>query len=129
MGMTGTGAFAQDVLFFDSTDELLTVTVPFLRALSAEGEAAVVLDAGRNGTPIAHALCGDPRIGHVPRDAYQRPARTLSLFQHAVEQALAAGARGVRIAGDVGLPVRPSQWGEWVRFEAAFNEVLAGYPV
>ncbi|MFI7601423.1 anti-sigma factor RsbA family regulatory protein [Actinoplanes sp. NPDC049681] len=123
------GPFAHDVLFFDTTEELLTVTVPFLRQGLANGEAAVVVDAGRNGAPIAYALGDDPRIGHLTRDAHQRPARTLSMFQHTVEEALAAGARGVRLAGDVGLPVRPSQWGEWVRFEAAFNDVLAGYPV
>lgn len=123
------GAFAHDVLFFDSTDELLAVTVPFLRGGLAEGEAAVVVDAGRNGTPIAYALGDDPRVCHVTRDPRQRPARTLGMFQHTVEEALAAGATGVRIAGDVGLPVRPSQWGEWVGFEAAFNDVLAGYPV
>lgn len=123
------GAFAHDVLLFDNTDELLAVTVPFLRGGLAEGEAAVVVDAGRNGTPIAYALGDDPRVWHVTRDPRQRPARTLSMFQHTVEEALAAGATGVRMAGDVGLPARPSQWGEWVRFEAAFNDVLAGYPV
>ncbi|MEV4641715.1 sensor histidine kinase [Actinoplanes sp. NPDC049548] len=127
--ITCSDGFAHDVLFFGSTDDLLAVTVPFLRRGLAQGEAALVFDAGHNGTPIVQALSNEPGIGRVTRDAHQRPARTLSLFQHTVEEALASGARGVRIAGDVGLPVRPSHWAEWVRFEAAFNDVLAGYPV
>ena len=128
MTSAATNGSAHDALFYESDEELLAAAVPFLRAGLDAGETAVLVCSEANTELLTNALDDHPSLGSVPRpEVYHRPAKAIATYQHLVQKHVEAGARGVRLVGELDFGSSPTEWSEWIRFEAVVNHALAPY--
>ena len=129
MSRPATGGYAHHVLFFGSDAELVQAAVPFLQEGLAAGDAVVLACEARRNRVLADALGGDPRVGFLERSrTYLRAPVAVATYRRMVERQLAAGARRVRLVGEVQFGQDPAAWSEWIRYEAVCNVALAPYP-
>jgi anti-sigma regulatory factor (Ser/Thr protein kinase) len=124
--MTAPG-YVHDALFCSDDDDLLDAAVPFLRAGLEGGDSAVVVCTDESSTVLGKAL-DDPRLQLVPQDlVYRNAVHALDAYARLLRST--AGARRVRLVGEVAFGDDPARWSEWERFEALCNHVLAPYPL
>jgi anti-sigma regulatory factor (Ser/Thr protein kinase) len=122
--------YSHDALFIDSEDELVSGAVPFLRAGLDADETAVLVCTPPRAALLREALGEDPRIKHVTSsDLHPRASVTIAACQRMMDRELAAGARGVRLVGDVDFGDCPTAWDEWARLQSVYNKALRGYPL
>jgi anti-sigma regulatory factor (Ser/Thr protein kinase) len=125
-----TGGYVHDALFYGSDDELLAAAVPFVRAGLDAGDNVVLVCAERNTALLTEALGRDPRIGSLPRaEVYHRVPAAIAAYRWMMREEMNAGARRVRVLGEVDFGAGPADWAEWTRFEAVVNRALAPYPL
>jgi anti-sigma regulatory factor (Ser/Thr protein kinase) len=127
---TKTG-FVHDALYYDSDEALVAVALPFLQGGMAAGDSVAVSAGPRTWSVLATALGGDQeRLVLLPGpDTFQRTATAVSALRGFFDAELAAGARGLRVLGEVPESADPQEWAEWCRYEAIINRVLEPYPV
>jgi hypothetical protein len=117
-----TTGLVRQALIYHADEELVRLSVPFLRAGACAGEPALVLMEPEHQRALMDEL-GDAdgitplRYGD-PRSALQDEYRLLA-------DLVRQGARRIRIVSEV--PHEP--WVKWFRYEAAINDVLADFPV
>lgn len=115
-------------LFYASPQELLTAAVPFLRAGLDSDEVTVLVCRDEVNELLADGLAADPRLVVLPPGRfYTTAAGAVAGFRELVRGHLTAGARRVRIIGEVAFGTQPKEWAEWNRFEAVINVALAEY--
>jgi len=125
-----TGGYVHDALLYGSDDELVGDAVPFLRAGLAADETAIVICTDRPTALLRDALGEDRRVRFLPgADVYGRTPQAILAFQQLLEGQVAAGARRVRVVGEVVYGENPADWPERLRYEALINRALAPYPV
>lgn len=124
---TGAGApNRHHALFYASPQELLTTAVPFLRAGLNGDEVTVLVCRDELNELLTDGLGADPRLVVLSPDRfYTTAAGAVAGFRELVRQHMTAGARRVRVVGEVTFGAEPAQWAEWTRFEAAVNVALA----
>lgn len=128
MSATPDRGYLHAALFYESDAELVATAVPFLREGLAEGDAVVLVSDDQKADLLAEALGGDERVSFFRR-AHKRASVAIATFRRMVEDQLAAGARRVRLVGDVPRADDPDTVAEWTRFEAVINHALATYPL
>jgi transcriptional regulator with XRE-family HTH domain len=119
------------VLVYRSTDELLATVVPFLREGVARSEPVLVVTTPQRINSTRRGLNGDGK--HVRfEDAatwHSSPRETLRRYSEFIDGCMEAGARWVRIVGEVVWEGRPrAEIREWTRFESIINLALASAP-
>ena len=120
MSRSQIGGYVHHALFFGSDAELLQVAVPFLQEGLAAGDADVLGCEDRKNRLLADALDRDPRVRSLERSStYLRVAVAVAAYRRMLEHQLAAGARRVRLVGEVDFGRDPGAWSEWVRYEAS----------
>lgn len=130
---TDKSSFRHEALIYASDAEFGAVAVPFLRAGIAAG--------------VPSLLGVNPRLERLVRDAlddlhdapglpvflgtehYAQPFRALQQNLQLITDMVEAGARGVRMIGEVPHPGTGSAWDGWARYEAAINDLYAALPV
>jgi anti-sigma regulatory factor (Ser/Thr protein kinase) len=123
--------YRHDALLYDSAEHLAQVAVPFLMDGLAAGDIAVVAAGAATTDLLREAVDGDPRVHVLDRDEVYR-ARTpaaITTFRRLAEQHASAGARRVRVLGEVDFGPTERDWLEWQRYEAVVNDALAGWPL
>jgi anti-sigma regulatory factor (Ser/Thr protein kinase) len=129
MSVVSTDGCIHDAFFYDSDDELLTATVPFLRAGLDQGDTVVVVCSDRKNGLLVDALEDDPRIRVLPHaDVYQRPPETVAIYREILDSERDRSGR-VRLMGEIPYGEQPEEWTEWSRYESVLNRMLAPYPV
>lgn len=116
--------------FYRSDDEFRALIVPFVEAGAAAGEP-VVLGYDERKSDLLRSWLADPGAVTFIADAslYASPARAIEAYRRLFEQHVAAGARQVRIAGDVPHDGNGGRFDGWDRYESAVNVVWDQFPV
>lgn len=122
--------FLHELGVYGSEDEFRQLIAPFaLGGLEAGEPVLFAFDAHRTQLlqrwlPKASGISyvGDAR-------PYAKPATALAAWRRAVEEQLSAGARRVRIAGNVPYPGHGQPYAGWDRYEAAVDRALGDLPV
>ncbi|HEX7304901.1 sensor histidine kinase [Lentzea sp.] len=123
--MTG---FFHETAFYGSDDDFLALVVPFLEDGLRADEAVVVACAEQNTGLVRSALGAD--VVYLPgADQYSRPSEAISTYRDFFHEHTEAGARQMRVVGDVPHPGTGASWDWWARYEAAVNQAYAEFPV
>ena len=128
-GHPAPGGFPHDALLYDSTEQLVALAAPFLRAGLAEGDAAVVATRPDTADALREALDDDPRLQIVERHAVYRPRtpEAITTFRRLAERCTAAGAGRARVVGEADYGRTERDWLEWKRYESVINRALRGW--
>ena len=119
-----------EALCYDSADDLLTVTVPFLLGGVAAGEPTVVALGEHNTALVRAALPATTGITFLgPDEGYARPAGTIRDYHDMLAGYLTAGATRVRVIGELPQRVLGATWDWWARYEATVNHAFDDFPV
>jgi anti-sigma regulatory factor (Ser/Thr protein kinase) len=124
-----TGGYVHDALLYGADEELLRDAVPFLRAGVEAGETTIVVCTQRTAALLRDGLDGDPPIRFASSaQVYQRAPQTILAFRDLLQREVAAGARRIRVIGEIVFGEHPATWSKWMRYEAVINRLLAPYP-
>lgn len=115
---------------YGSDDDFLSIAVPFLEEGLRAGEPTMVaLDSSRTRL-LKETVGSASALSFLPTsDSYARPASALKQFHELVRGHVFAGAEQVRVIGEVPDPGAGALWEPWVRYEAAVNHALSGFPL
>src|SRR4029453_11567060 len=119
-----------NALVYESEDEYLARTVPFLREGIDAGEGAIVAHTKPGLAMTREALGPDAvQVTFVDvSDAYTRPAWTLAAY-HKVFAGQLEKTPVLRAVTDVQFGLDPAEWDLWTGYEAVFNRSFAHLPV
>ena len=122
--------YIHEVGFYDSDADFRALIVPFAHDSVAAAEP-LILAYDTHKTELLHDWLDDlPDVEFVTEAApYANPAKALASWRGVVQDKLAAGARRVRIAGDVPHPGYGIPFSGWDRYEAAFDRALGHLPI
>lgn len=116
--------------FYGSDAEFAALIVPFVEEGIAAGEPVILgYDDRKRGllrswltNPSAVEFIGDKSL-------YATPARAIATYRRLFDFQAAAGARQIRVAGDVPHPGNGGRFEGWDRYESAVNTVWDDFPV
>lgn len=122
--------FVHELGVYRSDDEFRQLVAPFaLGGLDAGEPVLFAYDAYKTEL-LRRWLPRAPGIFYVSEaSSYATPAKALAAWRRAVEDRLDAGARRVRIAGNVPHPGVGQPYAGWDRYEAALDRALGDLPV
>lgn len=120
------GSLTHQALLYESEQEFVTATVPFIRDGLDRGDPVRVATTSRNTGWLQGALGADAR--HVTfcdsSQWYRHPVRTLAALHHTVQSAAPRGQR-LRMIEDPMCTARTRQESkEWTRYESLVNAAL-----
>lgn len=120
-----------ETLLYGSDDEFVQGLTPFLGDAIADGHPAVVVTATANSALLRDALGADAdRVSFIDAASwYTQPARTIARYRALIDDHLAAGARALRVVGEVVFGSTERDHRAWVRYESMLNTVFGGDPV
>ncbi|WP_232323662.1 sensor histidine kinase [Catenuloplanes japonicus] len=125
-----TGGHFHQAAFHSSAAELLAVVVPFLLAGVALGEPTVVVLSDEYEAMVRDAMPADGKVDFFPAaPQYLRPATTIRGFRALLAGHVAAGARQVRLVGEVPPALFGDAWDAWARYESAVNHAYDDFPL
>lgn len=126
-GHTG---YYHEAVRYDTDDELLAVAVPFLTGGVEAGEPTFVALGGRTGKLVQAALPAGTPVEFLPGgDLYARPAAAIRFYRQLLADQVAAGARQIRIIGEVPEVALGAMWDWWARYESAINHAYDDFPL
>jgi anti-sigma regulatory factor (Ser/Thr protein kinase) len=116
--------------FYGSDAEFAALIVPFAEEGIAAGEP-VILGYDERKSGLLRSWLTDPSAAEFIGDKslYATPARAIATYRQLFETHAAAGARQIRIAGDVPHPGNGGRFEGWDRYESAVNTVWQDFPV
>lgn len=126
---TSAGRFRHHALVYESQDEYLACTVPFLREGLEAGEGAIVAHTKPGLAMMREALGPDAAdVTFVDVSAaYTRPARTLAAYHKVYAEQLRKTPQ-LRAVADVQFGPDPAEWDLWAGYEAVFNRSFGHLP-
>lgn len=117
-------------LLYDTSDEFLAATVPFIEDGLGQGDAILSITSASDSDLLRAQLGSDAgRVAFLdPAGWYDAPGRALAACFRYLEDRR-SGHESVRIIGQpVWTDLDPLEAIEWSRFEAVINVALAGSP-
>ncbi|MFZ5846610.1 MAG: anti-sigma factor RsbA family regulatory protein [Actinomycetota bacterium] len=125
----GRRTIQHDGIFYDDEDILVSAALAFVREGIAADEVVMVNTGSHFVTPLLRAVfAGDEQVVFAERPHYSNPAAALDSYRRVMEKGLREGVRGYRAMGFIDFADSILPWQEWVRYEAAVNEVFADLP-
>lgn len=119
-----------DALQYHDDADLLDGAVPFLREGADAGDSVVLICRPDTAERLRHALGSGRHVIELPRDeVYGGTVTALAAYRDLVEREQQRGSARVRVVNEIDFGSRPSRQWEWARFDAAFNQALAPYPI
>lgn len=118
-------------MIYDSDTQLVGAAVAHLRAGAERGEQLMIACTPRHTRLITAALGDGHRIVvHENGDTYPSPASALQLYLQSTRDAVASGAMGVCVVGELPPSTKdtPHTWPRWSRYEAVVNHAFATLP-
>lgn len=121
---------AHDALVYDTDDRFVEVLAPFVANGLKAGEHAYVVTRLANADLLRDALGADAhQVQFVDAvDWYRHPARTIAGYHRTIRSARAAGARRIRVVGEVEFGETKAEHAAWIRYESIINAVFAPEP-
>jgi anti-sigma regulatory factor (Ser/Thr protein kinase) len=116
-------------LVYESEDEYLECSVPFLKEGFEAGEGAIVAHAKAGLAMVREALGPDAaEVTFVDVSAaYTRPAQTLASYHEVFARQLQKTSK-LRAVADVQFGLDPAEWDLWTGYEAVFNRSFEHLP-
>lgn len=118
-----------DVLFYAEEDALLATLVPFVREGIERGEVVLVGTGPHPATVLLRALFSDEPTVLFSEGTHVKPVAAIDHYKRTMDRGLAGNLPGYRAVGHIDFAVGALPWREWVRYEAAVNQVFASYPL
>jgi anti-sigma regulatory factor (Ser/Thr protein kinase) len=116
--------------YYSSHEELLSVVTPFLLEGTDAGEPTVVSLAGDKADLLRAVLPDSPHLTFLATDElYARPAAAIKSYRELMAEFVAAGARQIRIVGEVPQSGLDDTWDWWARYESAVNHAYDDFPL
>ncbi|MDI1466333.1 sensor histidine kinase [Catellatospora sp. KI3] len=126
----GHHGFYHETAFYQSDEQFLELVVPFLADGLAAGEPVIVAFADHRQELVRAALGTARDLLYVDGDQqYAKPAPAIRRYGELFDERVAAGARQIRVAGDVPHPGVGVPWEWWARYEAVVNRAYDAWPV
>jgi anti-sigma regulatory factor (Ser/Thr protein kinase) len=129
---TGTRQRGYDhsAIYYASDEELLAVAVPFLLDGRDTGDPTVVSLEPERAELVRAALPRSSEVTYLGTDdLYVRPAAAIKEYRTMMAGFVAAGARDIRIVGEVPKAAISTAWDSWARYEAAVNHAYDEFPL
>lgn len=118
-----------DAIFYDDECSFASAAVSFVREGLERDEIVMINTGGNPVTSLLRALFdGEQQVAFADRAFYNNPANALDTYRRTMERGLSAGAKGYRAMGFIDFESSALPWQEWLRYEAAVNEVFADFP-
>ncbi|MGW4501844.1 anti-sigma factor RsbA family regulatory protein [Micromonospora sp. NPDC004336] len=122
--------YYHEAVRYDSDDELLAVAVPFLLGGVDAGEPTYVTLGEHTAALVRAALPARCGVEFLPGgDMYARPASAIRSYRQLLAEQVAAGARQIRIIGEVPRDAFGATWDWWARYESAINHAYDDFPL
>lgn len=116
--------------FYRSDAEFAALIVPFVEDGVAAGQPVILAYDDRKTSLLRSWLSEPDAVTFIAGNAmYATPARAIASYWQSFEQFTAAGARQIRIAGDVPHEGNGGRFAGWDRYETAVNTVWDRFPV
>ncbi|MCS7477513.1 anti-sigma factor RsbA family regulatory protein [Umezawaea endophytica] len=127
----GYEGYYHETAFYDSDEEFLALVAPFVLDGVAAGEPTLVACGGLNEKLLRAELGGSATgITYVAADdRYSRPTSAIKRYREVFAELTAAGARQIRVIGDVPHPGVGVPWDWWARYEAVVNQAFDDFPL
>jgi anti-sigma regulatory factor (Ser/Thr protein kinase) len=119
-----------DAFVYASDDDYLASMVPFVRDGIDDGAAVIAVTVPRNESLLRAAL-GPHADGVTFVDArtwFPRPATTVATYHSLFMDRLDAGARNIRVIGEVQFGASSADHREWMCYESILNRSFAQLP-
>lgn len=131
MAADETAVFRHDVLFYDSTSDLVASTSPFLREGLELREEVVLACSDATRRAFSESLEADERIriSYLPQGFCSRVPSAIGMMQSLMRERLEAGSGRVRLVAETAVGEEDRNWKEWARVEAACNQALSDFPL
>lgn len=130
MRTVGHKGFFHEAACYGDDEEFLKIAVPFVEGGLHAGEPTLVACAAHNTALIRAALGREKVVTFLPgADQYARPVDAIAKYRDIFATHARAGARQIRVVGDVPHPGTGAPWNWWARYEAAVNQAYAEFPV
>ncbi len=131
---TGFGAgrtgYVHEAVYYRRAEDLLAVAVPFLLGGVEAGEPAVVALGEKHAGLVRDATGGEPGITYLSGgEMYARPASAIRAYREMLARQVAAGARQIRIIGELAPWTFGRTWDWWARYESAINHAYDEFPL
>jgi anti-sigma regulatory factor (Ser/Thr protein kinase) len=119
-----------EAVSYRSDEELLAVAVPFLLDGVAAGEPTLVCLGERTAALIRAALPAGSGVSFLAQTAMcTRPTSAIRAYRQLLAGHVAAGARQIRLIGEVPPAAYAATWDWWARYESAVNHVYDEFPL
>jgi anti-sigma regulatory factor (Ser/Thr protein kinase) len=116
--------------FYCSDAEFLALIVPFVTGGLAAGEPVIIGYDDRKCNLLRAELSRPDMVSFVADTRlYATPAGAIEAYRQQFHWYVAAGAKQIRIAGDVPHEGNGGRFAGWDRYESAVNAVWQDYPV
>jgi anti-sigma regulatory factor (Ser/Thr protein kinase) len=126
----GHRGYFHEAVYYSSDEELLEVLVPFLTGGPAAGEPTLVALGERNADLVRSALPAGTAVEYTTGgDVYARPAGAIRAYRRLLAGHVAAGARQIRIIGELPSFAFGPTWDSWARYESAINHAYDDFPL
>ena len=126
----GHEGYFHEAVVYSSDDELLAVLLPFLAGGSDANEPTLVALGERNAALVRTALPARAKVGFLTGGAvYARPAAAIRSYRRLLSDHVAAGARQIRIVGELPPTAFGATWDWWTRYESAINHAYDDFPL
>src|SRR5215475_8367407 len=124
------GGHTHEAGFYSSDAQFRALIVPFVEESFAAGEP-VIIGYDERKSNLLRSWIGEPSTVTFIGDTslYATPARAIATYGRLFERHVAAGAKQIRIAGDVPHAGNGGRFDGWDRYESAINTVWDDFPV
>jgi anti-sigma regulatory factor (Ser/Thr protein kinase) len=129
---TGRAGFRHEAAFYGSDEDFLALAVPFLADGIAAGDPTLLAVPAPLQRRVQEALGGRPGLTLIAGEQYRQPFTTLQRNRQMFLDCVGTAdrwIRQIRMIGAVPDADIGAQWGGWVRYEAAINDLYATLPV
>lgn len=116
-------------LFYDDDDEFFAAAVHFVRQGVERGEAVLVNTGTNPVTALLRALfSSEDAVVFADSPVYAKPVSAIDRYRREMDRGLGGEATGYRAMGFIDFDHGYLPWHEWLRYEAAVNQVFEHYP-
>ncbi|MGH3909931.1 MAG: anti-sigma factor RsbA family regulatory protein, partial [Pseudonocardiaceae bacterium] len=119
-----------EAVLYSSTEEFLSVTVPFLTGGANAGEPTIAV-FGQGNAELIRAELGDTTDIALldARTHYTRPASAIKTYRKVLAELIAEGAHRIRVVGEIPHVGTSRPWEWWARYEATLNHAFEDFPL
>jgi anti-sigma regulatory factor (Ser/Thr protein kinase) len=129
IGTRSHSGLVHEAIVVDDDETFVSHVAPFLRDGFDEGPTLAVLNRRRWALLREEIGADAERVSYtVCNDFYIRPIDALASYDATLRRLIAEGSASVRVVGEIPLGPTPSEWEDWISYEAILNRAFANRP-